>query len=145
MWLYWFQISNIFMITKPCSSETTGLHNVDIWTIIFIYFATQYLSDCEKSGNFLLFFVPSFLFHSFFPFLFLTFRAPQSSFLFLLSKMEIKVTPKCLFHHHIHQFTVGFFFSKHSEREGVKKPPFTGPRRLKTVHPFYLPLLKYLL
>lgn len=53
-------------------------------------------------------------------FLFLTFRAPQNSLLFLLNKMEIKIT-KMSTPHPIHQFTVGFFFSKHSEREGVKK------------------------
>lgn len=86
----------------------------------FYFFAIQYLSDCEKSGNFFTLLVLSFHFHSFL-FLFLTFRAPQEFSYSYSTKWRSK-SPKCL-PHPIHQFTVGLFFlSCSGERRSQKGP-----------------------
>ena len=51
-----------FVITNPHRSEAASIWNVGVSAIIFIHLLVKYLSDYEKSGNFLLLFFLSFLF-----------------------------------------------------------------------------------
>ena len=93
-------------------------------------------------------FYPSLFSHSFFLSfsLFLTFKTPLNSFLFLLSKMEIKITLKCLFPAPLplpHHFTVGFLLPKHLWREIVEKV-FYWPQTSEENLSFFSPQVKIL-